>query len=170
MNLPPQPSPSGIEVTHEDDPLTMEWRILLGSTRRKWTVGVWLIILALGLAPWAIPAPPALYVVFGIWSLIATGASVLNIVKLTTTSGDARLVLHPDSLIWVPGGGSIPQVFRKSEIQRVQRKGGRVILSVENEPGSGAKHLPLRGRFAPGDAAWLGDILERWRSGKLFDA
>lgn len=163
MTLPPQPSPSGIEVTHEGDPLTLEWRVRFGGKRRKLMVGAWMVVLALGLAPWALRGPAGLYVVIALWTALTFRAGILGILKLMKASGDARLVLHPDSLIWVPGGGSVPQVFRKSEVVEIQKKSRETALIVDTEDwGSAPRGLPLRGLFAPGDAAWLSDVLERW--------
>ena len=165
MTLPPQPNPSGIEVTHEDDPLTMEWRVRLGSFRRQIEVGACLLMIA-----GSILASAWLWREEG-WGealvfLLVPPVGVWWILGLMKQTGDARLVLHPDSLIWVPGGGSIPRVFRKSEILSVRPKAGSVTLAVELGAAPGM-NLHLRGLFAPGDAEWLGDILHRWLSGTL---
>ena len=174
MDLPPQPNPSAIEVTHEDDPLTLEWRVALGGSRRKAAVGGWLALMALPILVghmlmgkvWFRDGLPLL-LVLGAAGLWAIPFGIRQILGLLSAMGDARLVLHPDSLIWVPGGGGIPEVHRKSEVLEVHLESREVILEVEVDAKT-TMNLHLRGRFAPGDAAWLSDVLERWRSGILF--
>ncbi len=86
-------------------------------------------------------------------------------ITLASDTGSARLVLHHDSLIWVAGGGTLPQVWRKSEITSVAAiptlKPRRVGFVLEDAPHP-RFHIVLKGRFAPGDLVWLGDVLKRW--------
>ncbi len=177
MELPPQPTPSAIEVTCEDDPLTLEWEVSLGSLRRGLAVLPWgaasvaAVGLTLGsLRDWGDPGRPLATLTTA--ALLASTICILylawkHLFFMATTMGQARLVLHPDSLIWVAGGGRIPQVYRKSEVVGIETEPPgaprEVFLVVEGEnelPSS----LHLRGRFAPGDAQWLAGVLRQWRA------
>ncbi len=163
MQLPSRPSPSAIEVTSEDDPLTLEWPPAPGSVGRAWTLlrcgalgavaaalaacafwralGVfllcWLLLLRLGMARWGRRSfPPA------------------------RELGQARLVLQEDALIFVPGGGTIPQVYAKTEVLGIDSRPRKLMLLVEE--GGQRRTVRLSGRFASGDLAWLAELLKRW--------
>ena len=174
MELPPQPSPSGIEVTCEDDPLTLEWEVPAVSLLR--TLATWTLLLGLA----ALVALPAAAKVLapGAWRgdmlyiiaaalLVLTLTSCLLVWNPAPVRGNARLVLHPDSMIWVPGDGSIPQVYRKTEVSAIDAtpEVDPVTLALRVEPGSGPRvRVPLSGVFRPGDLPWLAEVLERWRT------
>ena len=183
MDLPPQPQPSAIEVTCEDDPLTMEWPAAFGNSKRAGKAVLWgsfgaflvLVSLCLLATPFLITwAPGAGWTHLGTVLVCALPAALAGfqasrafrrMTTLASDTGSARLVLHHDSLIWVPGGGSIPQVYRKSEVTGISAiptlKPRRVGFVLEDAPHP-RFHVVLKGRFAPGDLTWLAEVLGRW--------
>lgn len=178
MDLPPQPQPSAIEVTYEDDPLTLEWPVGLGNAKR---IAVGMLLggaslasaggaLFLGASIWSQPGFPSGGDLFGTLALLVLALllalaalfGLRRMAALAGGTGQARLVLQKDALIWVPGGGGqIPQVYRKSEILRIEAGPGRVALVLEDAPHR-RFHVRLKGRFATGDPAWLGGVLQGW--------
>ena len=116
MTLPPLPSPTLLELIHEEDPLTIEWDVTPGLLARLF---------------------------------------------LRRRPGRARVVLQKGVLIWVPGDGRIPQVWRCDEIARVEASESALRFVLTE-----GKHRTLKvpGGFCKGDRAWLGGLLEDWRA------
>jgi hypothetical protein len=175
VDLPPQPSPSGIEVTCEDDPLTLEWEVTFGSKRRGLAVGLWIATMAtgMGLTFWSYTTiggrdwfgPPLRTAALAAMTLWIIALALGHILPLATATGQARLVLHPDSFIWVGGSGQIPQVYRKSEVVGIEAEPSvdpRDVTIVVEADNRLHYPLPMRGNFAPGDLPWLADVLRRW--------
>ena len=178
MDLPPQPQPSTIDVTCEDDPLTLEWPAAFGNSKRAGKALAWGIfgavlgLLCLLTAAWLVSSLQTLDLYPLIVAVGFTGGfgilaanTLRRATRLASDTGSARLVLHNDSVIWVAGGGTIPHVYRKSEITGISAiptlKPRQVGFVLEEAPHP-RFHVVLKGRFAPGDLAWLAGVLGRW--------
>lgn len=164
MALPPQPEPSAVEITCEDDPFTLEWEV--GSTPPKERIQ------RLVAAEAALLTACAMGFVFlpGNWGTAVLALAVLvgiamafRMMKASLKSGRARLVFQKDALIWVPGNGRIPQVWRRDEVTAVEASARSLALKIDS--GSAPReHRELVGNFQEGDRVWLGDLLKRWQA------
>ncbi len=156
----------------------MEWPAAFGNSKRAGKSLAWallgglLALGSLGIGIWIACSFPTLnsypLVIcagFAVGLGLLTAKAARRAILLAEDTGSARLVLHHDSLIWVPGGGAIPQVYRKSEITAVAPiptlKPRRVGLVLEEAPHP-RFHVVLKGRFAPRDLAWLAEVLGKW--------
>ena len=164
MAPPPQPSPSAVEITCEDDPFTLEWEVggALPRSRLGILVGIESILLmACALGFLFLP---------GTWGRALLGLAVLVGIAMPVLflraflkSGRARLVFQKDALIWVPGDGRIPQVWRRDEITAVEASPRRLSLAIDSGS-TPRERRELVGRFLDGDRVWLGELLKRWQN------
>lgn len=162
MDLPPPPSPSAIEVTCEDDPLTFEWDTGAGVDPRRIVVPAAIEgALLTGCVAGAVLCHGALRIGLVSLAVLASAGCTVFILRTALKTGRGRLVIQKDALIHVPGDGGIPKVLRRSEVKDASASGGALALGIQ-EGDSPPERRPIPGRFQRGDAAWLAEVLRRW--------
>lgn len=159
VTLPAPPSPTSLEIVSEEDPFTIEWEVRQGPGKTRILIlaaGEAALLAALGAAFLLLKDPLARNLVIAFLVTLSGVGSVL-VLRAGLGTGRGRLVLHPDSLIWVPGDGGIPQVWRKSEVRGAEARSRSVDLVVDE----GRRRIA--GNFLKQDPAWLAGVIRTWR-------
>ena len=92
--------------------------------------------------------------------------SLWTLWKYLKTPCQTKLLLFPDALILDSPKRMPPEIHGKSEIS-IHTEDGRLRLTGTRLDGKPAP-IELRGKLTLPDKAWLGELLCRWESGRLW--